>query len=281
MSKGTIISWTNETWNPVTGCHKISPGCKNCYAENLSLKRGWSAKPWTARNIQANLVLHPERLRKPFNFKPGTRAFTNSMSDLGHPAIPLEFTAKTFEVMNACRHVTFQILTKRPETILTWPREWWTPNIWMGVSVEDHKNGAYRLDLLRKCAAKTKWVSFEPLLGSVLPMSMEGLHWAVVGGESGPGYRPMDHQWAREIRDECVKRSIPYFFKQDAAFQTEVRCWLVEEDGSCWRWEQYPHEPLKPPTLVEDPKREAFAKFRPKTKKVEAPDVPVGQLRLM
>src|SRR3990167_7129414 len=130
----TIISWTNETWNPTTGCSRVSEGCRSCYAERLSLKFGWSKTPWTARNAAQNVKVHPDRLSKPYGFKTGSRVFVNSMSDLFHEQIPDSFIAQVFRVMNDLPAITFQVLTKRPERAATWGGPW-TPNIWQGTSI--------------------------------------------------------------------------------------------------------------------------------------------------
>lgn len=247
---GTIISWTNETWNPTTGCTKISEGCRNCYAERISLKFGYTRKPWTSVNEAENVTCHPERLKKPYTWKKPSRVFVNSMSDLFHPAIPDIFIAQVFKVMNDTPQHTYQVLTKRPERAAAWGGTW-GPNIWMGVSVEDKKAVA-RLDTLRACPAIRLFVSFEPLISDLGPIDLTGFSWAIVGGESGPGYRPMNHAWARAIRDECLRLDIAYFFKQDAAFKTETRPWLVHENGSRWQWQQYPGQ-LTPPVCLDDP----------------------------
>lgn len=246
----TIIAWTNVTWNPTTGCSRVSEGCRHCYAERLSLQKGWSKKPWIAANSAENVLLHPDRLRNPYRFKTGTMCFVNSMSDLFHPEIPDSFLAQVFAVMNACAHVTFQILTKRPERAATWPGPW-TPNIWQGTSIENRKV-LHRLDDLRACPAHIRFISFEPLLEALGPMNLDGYHWAIVGGESGPGYRPMDHTWAREIRDQCIGHNPPiaFFFKQSAAYFTERGTVLLDQDGSATQWQQYPGQLTAPKPIA-------------------------------
>lgn len=244
----TKISWTNQTWNPVTGCSKTSAGCQNCYAERLSLKFGWSKAEWTGKNAKQNVVCHPERLTKPFRITQPSRIFVNSMSDLFHPLVPDEFIQQVFDVMGRCPQHIFQVLTKRSARVATWDYGW-APNIWMGVSIEN-RAATNRLDDLLTCSAAVKFISFEPLIGSVGELSLKGIDWAIVGGESGPGFRPMEMSWAREIRDICVRDGVAFFFKQDAAPRTEMRPFLVEEDGTRWKWEQYP-EVLTPPERVE------------------------------
>jgi protein gp37 len=235
----TTIAWTQETWNPATGCSRVSEGCRHCYAERLSLNRGWSKLPWTAANAQQNVILHPDRLDKPRTWKDPRRVFVNSMSDLFHEAIPDDFVRQIFDVMNDCERHTFQILTKRPERAAVWPGPW-PQNIWVGASVENRK-ALPRLGAIRRCGAAVRWVSFEPLLEDLGPLDLSGIDWVVVGGESGPGFRPMDHVWARSIRDQCVAAGIPFFFKQSSAPRTEVGTQLVEADGRRTRWQEYPN----------------------------------------
>ncbi|MFW6030977.1 MAG: DUF5131 family protein [Myxococcota bacterium] len=250
----TAISWTNKTWNPVTGCSKVSEGCRYCYAENMSLRFGWTPKPWTAANAAENVQLHPERLRKPHTWKEPQRVFVNSMSDLFHPEVPDSFIADIFHVMATTPH-TYQILTKRPERAAEWPGPW-TPNIWMGTSVEDERT-MHRIEELRQCGAATRFLSCEPLIGPLPGLNLEGIHWVIVGGESGqhlakagPEHpRWMQQAWAREIRDACVAQGVPFFYKQDSGVRTEMRPWLVETDGSRWRWHQYPDH-FAPPERV-------------------------------
>lgn len=244
----TIISWTNETWNPTTGCSRVSEGCRNCYAERLSLRYGWSKKPWAANFAAENMKLHPERLKKPYTVKKPSRIFVNSMSDLFHPLIPDEFIRQVFEVMNTCLQHVFQVLTKRPERAASWPGPW-TPNIWQGTSVEDARV-AWRIDALRACQAQTRFLSVEPLIAPLSSVDLTGIHWVIVGGESGQGFRPMPHAWAREVKDQCVGQSVAFFFKQSAAFVTERGTSLRHEDGTFWTWQQYPGQ-LTPPVPAE------------------------------
>ncbi len=242
---GTKISWTNETWNPTTGCHKVSDGCRYCYAETLSLRFGWSKKPWTAPNAKENVIEHPSRLRKPYTFKQPSRVFVNSMSDLFHPNVSDGFIARVFEVMNDLPQHTFQVLTKRPERAAQWPGPW-SENIWMGTSVEDARV-AHRIDSLRECKARTRFLSCEPLIGSMGSVDLSGIDWIIVGGESGihmqkpDNPRWMKQEWAREIRDQCVDQDVAFFYKQDSGPRTELRPWLVEADGGRWEWHQYPN----------------------------------------
>jgi protein gp37 len=234
----TAISWTTVTWNPTHGCSRVSEGCRHCYAERLSLQKGFTTLPWTAPNAAQNVLLKPHKLRDPLKLKEPSRIFVNSMSDLFHPLIPHDYRSQIFAVMNATPQHTYQILTKRPEHAACWPGPW-TNNIWMGTSIEDRKSLA-RLDVLRECPAQIRFISFEPLLESLYGYDLTGYHWAIVGGESGPGYRPMNHLWARAIKDQCVKAGVAFFFKQSAAPRTEIGTSLQDWDGTFATWHQFP-----------------------------------------
>jgi protein gp37 len=244
----TKISWTDKTWNPVHGCSKVSDGCRNCYAEALSLRRGWTRKPWGAQNAKENVMLKPHKLREPFSWKKPCMIFVNSMSDLFHEQIPDSYLKEVFNVMNSLPRHTFQILTKRPERCVSWHGPW-TGNIWMGTSIEDSRV-LYRLQALKQCNAAIRFISFEPLLGRIENVDLSGIHWVIVGGESGKGFRTMNHDWARKIRDLCIAQNIPFFFKQDSAIRTEMRPYL---DGVVWH--QYP------PQLVGAEERKAIEMF--------------------
>ncbi|MGI0014174.1 MAG: DUF5131 family protein, partial [Nitrososphaera sp.] len=259
----TRISWTDETWNPTTGCSRVSDGCRFCYAETLSLRFGWSKKPWTGKNARENVVLHPERLNKPRTWATPRRVFVNSMSDLFHELIPDNFIAEVFGIMANLPQHTFQVLTKRPERAAAWAGPW-TNNIWMGTSIENRR-AIHRIDALRDCGAHIRFLSFEPLLGPIGEIDLTGIHWVIVGGESGPHYRPMDHAWVRKIRDQCVLHSIAFFFKQSAAARSEMGTVLLEEDGSETQWRQYPND-LCPPASVPKSIR----------KKTSVPSFPLG-----
>lgn len=238
----SIISWTNATWNPVAGCSRVSDGCRHCYAERLSLKFGWSKKPWTAANASENVILKPHKLREPYTLKEPSRVFVNSMSDLFHPLVPDEYITRVFAVMNDLPQHTFQVLTKRPERAAAWPGTW-APNIWMGTSVEDARV-LHRIDTLRACSAQTRFLSCEPLIGPLGALDLAGIHWVIVGGESGPGFRPMPHAWAREIWEQT--EGVAFFFKQSAAPRTELGTSLRHADGSFWAWQQLPGHLVDP-----------------------------------
>lgn len=205
----TQIEWTEFTWNPVTGCNKVSPGCANCYAERLANTRLKRMYP----NGFTEVALHPRRLELPLKLKKPHQIFVNSMSDLFHKKVPLEYIQQVFDVIARTPHHTYQILTKRAERLaeLT-PQLIWHPNIWMGVSVESQEF-VHRVDFLRGVPVKVRFISCEPLLG-FLKLNLEGIHWVIVGGESGPGYRPMHRQWARQVQHQCLISDVPFFFKQ-------------------------------------------------------------------
>jgi len=204
---GTAIEWTDATWNPTTGCNKVSTGCKHCYAERIT-ERFSQHFPQGFR-----FTLHPDRLLEPYRWKKPRRVFVNSMSDLFHEQMPISFLLEVFRVMRETPQHTYQILTKRHERLLEldslidWPE-----NVWMGVSVENQKYAA-RVDLLRQTGAKIRFLSCEPLLGP-LKLDLRGIHWVIVGGESGPNHRPIDPAWVRSIRDQCQSAGVPFFFKQ-------------------------------------------------------------------
>lgn len=256
-ARGTAISWTKQTWNPTFGCSRVSDGCRACYAETIALKFGHSKLPWTARNAPQNVQLKPHKLREPYSLKEPTKIFVNSMSDLFHPEIPADYLAQVFKVMNDLPQHTFQVLTKRPERAAEWAGPW-GPNIWMGTSIENER-ALPRLDDLRRCGAQVRFVSAEPLLTAYGPgVDLSGIHWVIVGGESGfhmPQHpdRWMPHSWAREIRDTCVDQSVAFFFKQSAGLRTELGTAMQEEDGSLWLWHQYPDDLAAPvPVRLQD-----------------------------
>lgn len=212
MAQGTSIEWTDATWNPVTGCTKISPGCLRCYAERLS-HRLQAMGNYNYRN-DFEVTLQEQMLRLPFSWKRPHRVFVNSMSDLFHEEVPVEYIARVFEVMREAHWHQFQVLTKRAERLQQLaPSLPWPGNIWIGVSVET-KPYLYRLDHLRCTPAAIKFISFEPLLESLGAVDLHGINWVIVGGESGPGARPMERSWAVEILQACRRAGVPFFFKQ-------------------------------------------------------------------
>ena len=234
----TGISWTDYTWNCVFGCSRASTGCDHCYAEAMSTRFGMTKLPWTRANAKHNVQLKYNKLKAPYSLKKPSRVFVNSMSDLFHPNVPDSFIGQVFEVMNDLPQHIFQILTKRPRRATDFAGPWQS-NIWQGTSIES-RSTLYRLDRLRDCPAKIRFVSFEPLLEDLGKLDLDGFHWVIAGGESGVGHRPMDHAWARSIRDQCVEKGIPFFFKQSANFRPETGTKLKETDGSSNTWYQYP-----------------------------------------
>lgn len=212
MSTNSAIEWTESTWNPLTGCDKISPGCKFCYAERMAKRLKAMGQPNYANGFK--LTLHESALEKPLEWKKPQIIFVNSMSDLFHKDVPVEFVLRTFDVMRRASWHTFQVLTKRAERLEELsPQIEWPENVWMGVSVETEKY-TYRIDHLRHTGAKTKFLSLEPLLGPLPNLNLQNINWAIVGGESGPGARPVLQEWVTEIRDQCVAARVPFFFKQ-------------------------------------------------------------------
>lgn len=240
----SAISWTTVTWNPIHGCSRVSEGCRNCYAERLSLERGWTSVPWTGANASQNVMLKPAKLREPLKLKESSRIFVNSMSDLFHPLVPDDYIRQIFDIMNQCSQHVFQVLTKRPERAAQWTYGW-SPHIWMGTSVEDDRV-KQRIDHLRQCAAHVRFISAEPLIAPLTTPDLTGIHWLIVGGESGQNFRRMPHAWARTLRDACLEQGVAFFFKQSAAWRTELGTALRHEDGTFWSWQQFPDDRKAP-----------------------------------
>jgi protein gp37 len=206
------IEWTEMTWNPTTGCTKISAGCKFCYAEVMTRRlKGMGQEKY---KDGFKLRIHPDTLSIPYTWKTPKIVFVNSMSDLFHKDVPLDYIKKVFEVMNKNPQHVFQVLTKRAERLFELHKELrWTHNIWMGVSVEDQKV-MERIDFLRKTRAKVKFLSLEPLIGPLENLSLKKIDWVIVGGESGHNPRPMDEDWVLDIQQQCEKAKVAFFFKQ-------------------------------------------------------------------
>ena len=212
MAAHSKIEWTETTWNPVTGCSKVSPGCANCYAERLARRLQAMGQPNYARGFE--VTLHKHMLDKPLTWKKPQVIFVNSMSDLFHEQVPFEFIESIFDVMSRASWHVFQVLTKRSERLVECaPRINWPANVWMGVSVEN-EDYTCRIDELRRTQAAVRFISFEPLLAPVGELDLSGIDWAIVGGESGPGARPMKERWVVDIRDQCLDHGVPFFFKQ-------------------------------------------------------------------
>mgnify|MGYP001296172843 CR=1 FL=1 len=228
------IEWTESTWNPLTGCTKISPGCKHCYAERMA--RRLQAMGLEKYRNGFKLTLHPEVLEDPLHWEKPQLIFVNSMSDLFHKDVPLDFIQQIFAVMCRAHWHTFQILTKRAEylleldSLIDWPK-----NVWMGVSVEN-SDYIYRVHLLRQTHAAVKFLSCEPLLGPLPNLPLEGMDWVIVGGESGPKARTIDPSWVREIRDQCQTVRVPFFFKQWGGTRKKKTGRLLDDRT----WEEFP-----------------------------------------
>jgi protein gp37 len=210
----TNIRWTDETWNPVTGCTKVSDGCDNCYAEGMAETRLMKNERTKKYANGFDLCIHPEELDRPLHWRKPRYVFIPSMGDLFHRDVPDQFIEQVFEVMNRCPSQTFQVLTKRPERMEKLSdRLTWSENIWAGASVENSKV-VNRIQYLVACGAHTKFLSCEPLLGPLNDLPLDGVDWVICGGESGAGAREMDPEWARSLRDQCVKAKVAFFFKQ-------------------------------------------------------------------
>ncbi len=230
MATKSSIEWTESTWNPITGCNKVSPGCKHCYAERMAIRLQAMGQPNYANGFK--LTMHDHMLEMPLHWKTPQTIFVNSMSDLFHKDIPLEFIQRVFAVMHQANWHRFQVLTKRSERLLELaPQLTWTSNIWMGVSVEN-ADYAYRIDHLRQTGAQIKFLSLEPLLGPLPNMNLKEIDWVIVGGESGPGARPMNPSWVTEIRDQCLTAQVPFFFKQWGGTNKKKNGRLLE--GRTW-----------------------------------------------
>lgn len=212
MSDNSRIEWTDATWNPITGCTKVSPGCKHCYA--LTFAERWRGIPGHHFEQGFDLRLWPERLQLPLSWRTPRRIFVNSMSDLFHEKVPLEFIQRVFDTMAACPQHQFQLLTKRAERLVELHALFdWPTNVWMGVSVENQKY-AFRAELLRQVPASVRFLSVEPLIGPIPQLPLNGIHWVIVGGESGPRARPMEPEWVTDIHAQCRRARVPFFFKQ-------------------------------------------------------------------
>lgn len=212
MAQNSKIEWTQCTWNPVTGCTKISKGCKNCYAERMSRRLKAMGQPNYRNGFK--VTTHPHVLETPLRWKQPRTIFVNSMSDLFHRLVPLNFIKKIFDVILDSPQHQFQILTKRSSRLQQLNRTLdWPVNVYMGVTVES-ADYVYRIDHLRETNAAIKFLSLEPLLGPIPNLNLKGIDWVIVGGESGPGARQIKPQWVTDIRDQCLKADVPFFFKQ-------------------------------------------------------------------
>ncbi len=238
MAQKTAIEWTDATWNPVTGCTKISAGCDNCYAERFSERfRGVKGHPF---KNGFDLTLKPERVSQPLSWKKPRMVFVNSMSDLFHKDVPVAYIAEIFRTMERADWHVFQVLTKRSSLMKKFVNKYYTANpvpkhIWLGVSVEDSSK-ASRIKHIHATNASVRFLSIEPLIGPPGTLNLSGIEWVIVGGESGPSARPMQLSWARTVRDQCLEQGIPFFFKQWGGFRPKSGG--RELDGR--EWNEFP-----------------------------------------
>jgi protein gp37 len=230
MALHSSIEWTESTWNPVTGCTKVSPGCLHCYAERMALRLQAMGQPNYVNGFR--VATHPHMLELPLHWKKPQFVFVNSMGDLFHEDVPLAFVLEVFKIMRQASLHTFQLLTKRSARLaelnsyIDWPS-----NVWMGVTVEngDYK---YRIDHLRATGARIKFLSLEPLIGPIHCLDLSGIDWVIVGGESGPGARPIEKPWVNDLREQCHSAGVPFFFKQWGGTDRKKTGRLL--DGRTW-----------------------------------------------
>src|SRR5262249_9066814 len=250
MAGPSKIEWTEATWNPVAGCTILSPGCTNCYAMRLAARLaaigqdkyvGTTRKSGGRAKWNGTIKTDASTLDIPRRWKKGRMIFVNSMSDLFHEAVPFAFIKTVFEVMAETSQHTYQVLTKRAERLEELSKKLpWLSNVWMGVSVEN-EDYTYRIDHLRRTKAQTKFLSLEPLLGPLDELDLRGIHWAIVGGESGPGPRPMNKGWVRSMRDQCINADVPFHFKQWGGKNKKLTGRVL--DGRTW--DEWPHTKKK------------------------------------
>jgi protein gp37 len=230
MAQKSLIEWTESTWNPVTGCTKISAGCKHCYAERMAERLRVMGQANYANGF--DVTLQPHMLEHPLRWKKPQTIFVNSMSDLFHKDVPVSYVKQVFEVMRRAHWHCFQVLTKRSERLAELDSKLaWAPNIWMGVTVEADCYTP-RIDDLRNTHAHVKFLSLEPLLGPLPGLNLAGIDWVIVGGESGPRSRPIAEDWVTDIRDQCRRAGVPFFFKQWGGTNKKKAGRLL--DGRTW-----------------------------------------------
>lgn len=238
MAGNSSIEWTEATWNPVTGCSKVSQGCKNCYAERMAKRLVAMGNPRYVNGF--NVTLHRDLIDLPYKWAKPRKVFVNSMSDLFHEEVPLEFIQSVFDTMNDTPKHTYQILTKRAARLKELaPYLSWGSNIWVGVSVEN-ESVLDRIDFLRDVPAAVRFLSCEPLLGPLASMNLNGIHWVIVGGESGPHSRPIEEEWVWDIKENCERNNVPFFFKQWGGVQKHRTGRLLREQ----LYEEYPEVQL-------------------------------------
>jgi protein gp37 len=243
MAQLSSIEWTQATWNPITGCSKVSPGCKNCYAERMAGRLEGMGQHRYRNGFE--VTLQNDLVDAPLHWRQPRRIFVNSMSDLFHEAVPAAFITDVFKTMAAAHWHTFQILTKRSQRLAKLaPHLYWPRNVWMGVSVESPRY-IDRIAGLRTVPAAVRFLSVEPLLEPIPALPLRGIDWVIVGGESGPGSRPMQAEWVRHIRHQCKTRGVPFFFKQWGGVRKKTTGRLL--DGRIW--DQYPQPKLRQPFI--------------------------------
>lgn len=273
MALNSSIEWTDATWNPVRGCTKISPGCKHCYAETFAERfRGVKGHPYE-QGFDLRLV--PEKLPEPFFWPSAKFVFVNSMSDLFQPGVPDSYIETVARVMVSANWHVYQVLTKRSERLASMLRAKLRfssthSHIWWGVSVEDRKHGLPRIEHLRLAPAGLRFLSIEPLLEDLGEIDLAGIGWVIVGGESGPGARPMRKDWVLSLRDQCRSQDVPFFFKQWGGVRKARHGRLLEGRN----WDQYPTTLLPP--IPERTERAAFAKSFTQAADVKFEDSPIG-----
>lgn len=244
MATASKIEWTEQTWNPVTGCTKVSPGCKHCYAETMAVRLVAMGAGGYQNGFA--LTLQPARLEQPLARKKPTVWFVNSMSDLFHESVPEDYIDRVFAVIRATPQHTYQILTKRAERLPAYFAGRTVPdNVWLGVSVEDQQYGVPRIDQLRRVDAKIRFLSVEPLLEDLGEFNLAGIHWVIVGGESGKSARPMDPDWVRNVRAQCQATGVAFFFKQWGGWGADGKKRSKHANGRQLdgrTWDDYPAE---------------------------------------
>lgn len=228
------IEWTESTWNPVTGCTKISSGCKNCYAERIARRLKMMGQPNYVNGFQ--VTLHEHVLEHPLQWKRPKTIFVNSMSDLFHEQVPYSFIVKIFDIMKQAHWHQFQILTKRSSRLKKLaPKLEWPQNVWMGVSVENEET-KFRIDDLRNIPAAIRFLSLEPLIGPLASLELSNINWVIVGGESGPGARLIKKEWVIQIKERCIEQNVPFFFKQWGGINKKKAGRLLEDRT----WDEMP-----------------------------------------
>jgi protein gp37 len=234
MAATSAIEWTNATWNPITGCDKVSPGCAHCYAETFAERfRGVPGHPYEQG---FDMRFWPERIDLPLTWRKPKMIFVNSMSDLFHERVPLDYIAQVFETMQRATWHTFQVLTKRHERLADLAQSLpWPENVWVGVSIEN-KRWALRADYLRSVPAAVRFISAEPLLGKLEGLDLTDIDWLIAGGESGPRYRPVNVEWIRDLRDRCAEQHVAFFFKQWGGRTSKARGRVLDDR----EWSEWP-----------------------------------------